>query len=237
MMLTWESLLGMHTHCENLLPSLPHFLFVIGFHMSSVCGVFVCVCTSLLSLLLLASFPTISFPLLHCRPFYLPLLLVPLLFLPLNPSLLISPSPFLSYLLSPIFPLLFSSTPSSTPSYTHTHTSSLSCSHPLPLTHIHTPPPPLQRKPRSVSVAQMRRSTSKFATTTTSSGMPVLENEPVDRARSMAIRDVSNIRWSLIKWNVISFLPHMGVFIHAHVQGWELAKINILHLFVQMYYH
>lgn len=53
------------------------------------------------------------------------------------------------------------------------------------------PPPPQQpRKNRSTSVI-LRRSSSRFSTTTTASGMPVLEDEPMDRHRSLALRDVS----------------------------------------------
>ena len=47
------------------------------------------------------------------------------------------------------------------------------------------------RKNRSVSVVQLGRSTTKFSTTTNATGMPVLENEPMNRARSLALRDVS----------------------------------------------
>ena len=122
----------------------------------------------------------------------LPLSLPLTLFLPPHPPHL--PLSFSSpFFLAPSLPLSYNfyldMTPSPSKQCAHTH--------------------PQPRKNRSTSVI-LRRSSSRFSTTTTASGMPVLEDEPMDRHRSLALRDVSlyNTAYSL--------------YIHARTwQAWE----------------
>ena len=54
-------------------------------------------------------------------------------------------------------------------------------------THIHTIHTHTQNRKSSMI---LRRTSSRFSTTTTASGMPVLDTEPLDRNRSLALRDV-----------------------------------------------